>query len=68
MKSGVLRSQAATEEDSVYRLYYDFSQALPKLQGHQILAINRGEKEEKLEGQRGAGPGTGPARPCAAAW
>ena len=49
MKSGVLHSQAATEEDSVYRLYYDFTQALPKLQGHQILAINRGEKEEKLK-------------------
>ena len=49
MKNGVLRSQAATEADSVYRLYYDFSQALPRLQGHQILAINRGEKEEKLK-------------------
>ena len=44
----VLRSEAATEEDSVYRLYYDFSQSIGKLQGHQILAINRGEKEDKL--------------------
>ena len=43
-----LKSIAATEEDSVYRLYYDFEQKLCKLQGHQILAINRGEKEEKL--------------------
>ena len=49
MKNGVLHSQAATEEDSVYRLYYDFTQPLSKLQGHQILAINRGEKEEKLK-------------------
>ncbi len=49
MKNGRLRSRAATEEDSVYRLYYDFNQALPKLQGHQILAINRGEREEKLK-------------------
>ena len=48
-KSGVLRSAAQTEEDSVYRLYYDFSQALSKLQGHQILAINRGEREELLK-------------------
>ena len=39
---------AATEEDSVYRLYYDFEQAIPKLAGHQILAINRGEKEGLL--------------------
>ena len=38
-----LKSIAATEEDSVYRLYYDFEQKLCKLQGHQILAINRGE-------------------------
>ena len=43
-KRGTLRSLAATEEDSVYRLYYDFEQPLSRLQGHQILAINRGEK------------------------
>ena len=49
MKNGKLTSAAATEEDSVYRLYYDFSQALSRLQGHQVLAINRGEKEEKLK-------------------
>nr|WP_326185054.1 Tex family protein [uncultured Oscillibacter sp.] len=48
-KNGRLTSAAATEEDTVYRLYYDFSQALSRLQGHQILAINRGEKEEKLK-------------------
>ena len=47
-KNGSLRSAAQTEEDSVYRLYYDFSQPLSKLQGHQILAINRGEREEIL--------------------
>ncbi len=49
MKKGALRSVAAKEEDSVYRLYYDFSQNLSKLAGHQILAINRGEKEEFLK-------------------
>ena len=49
MKNGKLVSAAATEEDSVYRLYYDFTQALSRLQGHQVLAINRGEKEEKLK-------------------
>ena len=46
---GRLVSSAATEEDSVYRLYYDFSQSLGRLQGHQILAINRGEKEGILK-------------------
>ena len=45
----LLRSEAATEEDSVYRLYYDFKQSLSRLQGHQILAINRGEKEGFLK-------------------
>ena len=45
----LLRSEAATEEDSVYRLYYDFKQPLSRLQGHQILAINRGEKEGFLK-------------------
>ena len=49
MKNGLLRSAAAVEEDSVYRLYYNFSQALSRLQGHQILAINRGEKEDFLK-------------------
>ena len=48
-RRGTLRSLAATVEDSVYRLYYDFEQSLSRLQGHQILAINRGEKEEKLK-------------------
>ena len=47
-KRGTLRSLAATEEDSVYRLYYDFEQPIGKLQGHQILAVNRGEKEKML--------------------
>ena len=47
-KRGTLRSLAATEEDSVYRLYYDFEQPLSRIQGHQILAINRGEKERML--------------------
>ncbi len=47
-KRGTLRSLAATEEDSVYLLYYNFEQPLSRLQGHQILAVNRGEKEKML--------------------
>ncbi len=44
-------SEAASKEpeDSVYRLYYEFSSALSKTQGHQILAMNRGEREEILK-------------------
>ncbi len=48
-RRGSLRTEAAGSEDSVYRLYYDFSQPVSRLQGHQILAINRGEKEGFLK-------------------
>ena len=37
------------DTDSVYRLYYDFSQPVSRLLDHQILAINRGEKEGFLK-------------------
>ncbi len=37
------------ENDSVYRLYYDFSAPVSRLLNHQILAINRGEKEGFLK-------------------
>jgi len=37
------------EKESVYQLYYEFSSPVSKLQNHQILAINRGEKEEFLK-------------------
>ena len=49
LRQGTLRSAAAVEEDSVYRLYYDFAQPIPRLQGHQILAVNRGEREAFLK-------------------
>ena len=48
-KNGLIRSVAATEEDSVYRIYYDFSQAVSRMAGHQVLAVNRGEKEKMLK-------------------
>ncbi len=44
-----LVSVAATEDDSVYRLYYDFKQRVDRVQGHQVLAVNRGEKEGFLK-------------------
>ena len=37
------------DTDSVYRLYYDFSAPVSRLQNHQILAINRGEREGFLK-------------------
>ena len=42
---GLLVSKASTEDDSVYRLYYDFAEPIKKLANHRLLAINRGEKE-----------------------
>ena len=48
-EQAVVVSRAATEEDTVYRNYYEFSAPVKKIQGHQILAVNRGEREEKLK-------------------
>ena len=48
-KRGRVVSKAATEEDSVYRLYYDFSEPVSRIQSHRVLAINRGEKEKFLK-------------------
>ena len=45
----VILSRATKEDDSVYRQYYEFNQSLSKMQGHQTLAINRGEKEGFLK-------------------
>lgn len=49
MSRGLLTATGEKEEDSVYSLYYQFEKPLSKLQGHQILAINRGEKEGFLK-------------------
>lgn len=48
-KKGEMTCIAANEEDSVYSGYYGFDAKLSKLQGHQVLAINRGEKEGFLK-------------------
>ena len=51
MRRGTFTCKAAedAEEDGVYCLYYDFCQPIPRLLDHQILAINRGEKEGILK-------------------
>lgn len=43
--TGIIKTTAAKEEDSVYRMYYDFSEACKTLASHRVLAIDRGEKE-----------------------
>ncbi len=47
-EKGLLCSKAATEEDSVYRNYYDFSEPVKRAVSHRILAIDRGENEKML--------------------
>ena len=48
-KSVISVQAADPEKDSVYRTYYAFTSPVSRLQNHQILAINRGEKEEFLK-------------------
>ena len=46
----ICKADGEAPEDGVYKLYYDFSQPIFRLLDHQILAINRGEKEGFLKG------------------
>ena len=48
-KTSRVTAKAAKDEDSVYSMYYEFNQPLNKMQGHQVLAVNRGEKEGFLK-------------------
>ena len=50
-KKGYLVSAAAAKEpeNTVYRLYYAFRSPLNRVQGHQVLAVNRGEREGVLK-------------------
>ncbi|MFN8443565.1 MAG: Tex family protein [Caldilineaceae bacterium] len=41
--------EGAADEKAVYKLYYEFSMRVDKLRPHQVLAINRGEKEKVLK-------------------
>ena len=41
--------KAATEDDSVYRMYYDYREPLRLMPSHRVLAMNRGEKEGFLK-------------------
>jgi uncharacterized protein len=47
-KNGTVISKGTTEEKSEYQMYYDFNEAVFRIAPHRVLAINRGEKEEKL--------------------
>ncbi len=48
--NGAIKSVATDKEaESVYTGYYDFSEAVNKISGHRVLAINRGEREKFLK-------------------
>ncbi len=48
-KTGSASSRAAKEEDSVYQMYYDYTEPIHKLPSHRILAMDRGEQEGYLK-------------------
>ncbi len=50
-KTADIRSRAAKkeQEDSVYRMYYDFVATVARVQDHQVLAMNRGERDGLLK-------------------
>ena len=60
----VCKAAEDAEEDGVYKLYYDFSQAISRVMDHQILAINRGEKEGVLKVSVTLPGNEGPALVC----
>ena len=49
LREGVIETKAARDEDSVYSMYYEYAEPVPKMAAHRILAINRGEKEKFLK-------------------
>lgn len=52
LKSGMLTTQkkkSETEEESVYKMYDEYSESVSKIPSHRILAINRAESEDYLK-------------------
>lgn len=49
LREGTLVVKSATDEKSVYDMYYDYSEAVKTIAPHRVLAINRGEKEDFLK-------------------
>ena len=56
IKNAAVVTKGKKDEDSVYSMYYDRSESVAKIQGHRVLAIDRGEKEDflsvKIEAKR----------------
>lgn len=69
MRRGVFTCKGDPEADEkgVYQLYYDFHQPIHRLLDHQILAMNRGEKEGILKPNVALAGNEGAALVCRAA-
>ncbi len=48
-EGGIIKTAQAKEGDSVYAMYYDYSERVSKMAQHRVLAVNRGEKEGVLK-------------------
>ena len=51
LRSGMLTAQknAQAPEESVYEMYYDYTEPVKRMASHRVLALNRGEKEGVLK-------------------
>lgn len=50
VEHGMVSSKAKDDaESTVYDMYYDFTEAVKKIAGHRVLALNRGEAEKVLK-------------------
>ena len=48
-RTGVINTKATdAEQETVYEMYYDFSESCSKIAPHRVLAIDRGENEKVL--------------------
>lgn len=48
-RNSIIKTTGKTEEQSVYSMYYDYSEPVNKIVGHRILAVDRGEREDILK-------------------
>ena len=48
-REGLLISETKTEEDTVFRLYYNYRSPIKKSVGRRSLAMNRGERQDSLK-------------------
>lgn len=49
LRRGLVETVKSKDEESVYEMYYEYSEAIKTMAPHRILAVNRGEKEGFLK-------------------